>query len=213
MCSSRGDEFTGVIDWSEAARGDALYDLAILTPMKVEIADGSLHDKALRCAVSIIHNGFVEPRRPSATRHQNRRPRWFMSGQARSRSSSDEGDLAVARVAYSGSPETIGTAFAIAPQLVPGHVVDRWAKAIHIDETDGGPPDDAKFQRVRDDKAARACWLTLSLYRTSTLVAVAEGSPVPSTLVKGASVRCESIAAMRQTADIVHDRLKTPIRT
>ncbi|GAB3812623.1 phosphotransferase family protein [Micromonospora zhanjiangensis] len=26
-----GDEVTGVIDWSEAARGDALYDLAILT--------------------------------------------------------------------------------------------------------------------------------------------------------------------------------------
>jgi aminoglycoside phosphotransferase (APT) family kinase protein len=26
-----GDEITGVIDWSEAARGDALYDLAILT--------------------------------------------------------------------------------------------------------------------------------------------------------------------------------------
>jgi aminoglycoside phosphotransferase (APT) family kinase protein len=26
-----GDEITGVIDWSEAAQGDALYDLAILT--------------------------------------------------------------------------------------------------------------------------------------------------------------------------------------
>jgi len=26
-----GDEVTGVIDWSEAAQGDALYDLAILT--------------------------------------------------------------------------------------------------------------------------------------------------------------------------------------
>jgi len=26
-----GDEITGVVDWSEAARGDALYDLAILT--------------------------------------------------------------------------------------------------------------------------------------------------------------------------------------
>ena len=26
-----GDEVTGVIDWSEASRGDALYDLAILT--------------------------------------------------------------------------------------------------------------------------------------------------------------------------------------
>jgi aminoglycoside phosphotransferase (APT) family kinase protein len=26
-----GDEVTGVIDWSEAARGDALHDLAILT--------------------------------------------------------------------------------------------------------------------------------------------------------------------------------------
>ncbi|NUO58581.1 MAG: phosphotransferase [Hamadaea sp.] len=26
-----GDEVTGVIDWSEAARGDALYDLAVLT--------------------------------------------------------------------------------------------------------------------------------------------------------------------------------------
>jgi len=26
-----GDEITGVIDWSEASRGDALYDLAILT--------------------------------------------------------------------------------------------------------------------------------------------------------------------------------------
>jgi len=28
---TRGDEVTGVIDWSEAAQGDALYDLAILT--------------------------------------------------------------------------------------------------------------------------------------------------------------------------------------
>ena len=26
-----GDEITGVIDWSEAGQGDALYDLAILT--------------------------------------------------------------------------------------------------------------------------------------------------------------------------------------
>ncbi|NUS00963.1 MAG: phosphotransferase, partial [Nonomuraea sp.] len=26
-----GDEITGVIDWTEAARGDALYDLAVLT--------------------------------------------------------------------------------------------------------------------------------------------------------------------------------------
>ncbi len=26
-----GDEVTGVLDWSEAGRGDALYDLAILT--------------------------------------------------------------------------------------------------------------------------------------------------------------------------------------
>jgi aminoglycoside phosphotransferase len=26
-----GDEITGVVDWSEAARGDALYDLAVLT--------------------------------------------------------------------------------------------------------------------------------------------------------------------------------------
>ncbi|NUT53354.1 MAG: phosphotransferase, partial [Saccharothrix sp.] len=26
-----GDEVTGVIDWTEAARGDALFDLAILT--------------------------------------------------------------------------------------------------------------------------------------------------------------------------------------
>jgi aminoglycoside phosphotransferase (APT) family kinase protein len=26
-----GDEITGVIDWSEAAQGDALYDLASLT--------------------------------------------------------------------------------------------------------------------------------------------------------------------------------------
>jgi aminoglycoside phosphotransferase (APT) family kinase protein len=26
-----GDEITGVIDWSEAGRGDALYDLATLT--------------------------------------------------------------------------------------------------------------------------------------------------------------------------------------
>lgn len=26
-----GDEITGVLDWSEAAQGDALYDLAILT--------------------------------------------------------------------------------------------------------------------------------------------------------------------------------------
>ncbi len=27
----RGDEITGVIDWSEASQGDALFDLAILT--------------------------------------------------------------------------------------------------------------------------------------------------------------------------------------
>ena len=26
-----GDEITGVIDWSDAARGDALHDLAVLT--------------------------------------------------------------------------------------------------------------------------------------------------------------------------------------
>jgi aminoglycoside phosphotransferase (APT) family kinase protein len=26
-----GDEITGVIDWSEASQGDALFDLAILT--------------------------------------------------------------------------------------------------------------------------------------------------------------------------------------
>ena len=26
-----GDEITGVIDWSEAGRGDALFDLAVLT--------------------------------------------------------------------------------------------------------------------------------------------------------------------------------------
>jgi aminoglycoside phosphotransferase (APT) family kinase protein len=26
-----GDEITGVIDWSEAAQGDALFDLAVLT--------------------------------------------------------------------------------------------------------------------------------------------------------------------------------------
>jgi aminoglycoside phosphotransferase (APT) family kinase protein len=26
-----GDEITGVIDWSEAGQGDALFDLAVLT--------------------------------------------------------------------------------------------------------------------------------------------------------------------------------------
>jgi aminoglycoside phosphotransferase (APT) family kinase protein len=26
-----GDQITGVVDWSEAGRGDALYDLAVLT--------------------------------------------------------------------------------------------------------------------------------------------------------------------------------------
>ena len=29
--SADGDEITGVVDWSEAGQGDALYDLASLT--------------------------------------------------------------------------------------------------------------------------------------------------------------------------------------
>ncbi|CCF64912.1 Putative phosphotransferase (fragment) [Nocardia cyriacigeorgica GUH-2] len=35
-----GDEVTGVIDWSEAAQGDAMYDLATLTLGHPEHLDG-----------------------------------------------------------------------------------------------------------------------------------------------------------------------------
>jgi aminoglycoside phosphotransferase (APT) family kinase protein len=67
-----GDEVTGVIDWSEAAQGDALYDLAILTlgheerlddvvagyGSDVDVIRGWWSLRSLRAARWLIEHGF-----------------------------------------------------------------------------------------------------------------------------------------------------------
>jgi aminoglycoside phosphotransferase (APT) family kinase protein len=69
-----GDEITGVIDWSEAARGDALYDLATLTlgheehlgdvvagygtDVDLEVIRAWWSLRSLRAARWLIENGF-----------------------------------------------------------------------------------------------------------------------------------------------------------
>ena len=49
-----GDEVTGVIDWSEAAPGDALYDLAILTLGHEEHLDDLLAGYGTEVDVDVI---------------------------------------------------------------------------------------------------------------------------------------------------------------
>jgi aminoglycoside phosphotransferase (APT) family kinase protein len=74
-----GDEVTGVIDWSEAAQGDALYDLAILTlgheerlgdvvagygtDVDLEVIRGWWSLRSLRAARWLIEHGF-DPSEP-----------------------------------------------------------------------------------------------------------------------------------------------------
>jgi aminoglycoside phosphotransferase (APT) family kinase protein len=74
-----GDEVTGVIDWSEAAQGDALYDLAILTlgheerlgdvvagygtDVDLDVIRGWWSLRSLRAARWLIEHGF-DPSEP-----------------------------------------------------------------------------------------------------------------------------------------------------
>jgi len=74
-----GDELTGVIDWSEAAQGDGLYDLAILTlgheerlgdvvagygtDVDVDVIRGWWSLRSLRAARWLIEHGF-DPSEP-----------------------------------------------------------------------------------------------------------------------------------------------------
>jgi aminoglycoside phosphotransferase (APT) family kinase protein len=74
-----GDEVTGIIDWSEASRGDALFDLATLTLAHEENLDdvvagyGADVDRdlvrawwSLRCLVAVrwlFENGYGPPER------------------------------------------------------------------------------------------------------------------------------------------------------
>ena len=74
-----GDEITGVIDWSEAAQGDALFDLAILTlghekrlvdviagystDVDVDVIRGWWSVRSLRAARWLIEHGF-DPSEP-----------------------------------------------------------------------------------------------------------------------------------------------------
>jgi aminoglycoside phosphotransferase (APT) family kinase protein len=69
-----GDEVTGVLDWSEAAPGDALYDLAVLTlghqerladvvagygaPVDLEIVRAWWSLRSLKAARWLIEHGF-----------------------------------------------------------------------------------------------------------------------------------------------------------
>ncbi|HEX6845162.1 MAG TPA: phosphotransferase [Actinomycetota bacterium] len=76
-----GDEITGVLDWSEAAPGDALYDLASLTlgheehladviagygtPVDLDVIRGWWSLRSLRAARWLIEHGF-DPSSPGA---------------------------------------------------------------------------------------------------------------------------------------------------
>ena len=69
-----GDEITGVIDWSEAAPGDALYDLASLTlghqehlgevvagygtDVDLDVIRGCWSLRSLRAARWLVEHGF-----------------------------------------------------------------------------------------------------------------------------------------------------------
>jgi aminoglycoside phosphotransferase (APT) family kinase protein len=50
-----GDEVTGVIDWSEAGRGDALYDLATFTLGHEEHLDGLIAGCGIDVDLDVIH--------------------------------------------------------------------------------------------------------------------------------------------------------------
>jgi aminoglycoside phosphotransferase (APT) family kinase protein len=50
-----GDEVTGVIDWSEAGRGDALYDLATFTLGHEEHLDGLIAGYGIDVDLDVIH--------------------------------------------------------------------------------------------------------------------------------------------------------------
>lgn len=60
-----GDEVTGVLDWSEAGQGDALFDLAVLTlgheehlGVDLEVIRGWWSLRSLRAIRSLIEHGF-----------------------------------------------------------------------------------------------------------------------------------------------------------
>ena len=99
-----GDEVTGVIDWSEAAQGDALYDLAILTLGHEERLDDLLAGygadvdldvirawwslRSLLAARWLIEHGFdpdspaasstcCDRRPPEPTRERDTQPGWM----------------------------------------------------------------------------------------------------------------------------------------
>ena len=50
-----GEEVSGVVDWSEAARGDALYDLAVLTLGHEERLDDVVAGYGTAVDLDVIH--------------------------------------------------------------------------------------------------------------------------------------------------------------
>jgi Phosphotransferase enzyme family len=62
-----GDEVTGVVDWSEASQGDALFDVAILTlGHKEHLGDVVAATAPTSTATSSAHGGRCDARLTSA---------------------------------------------------------------------------------------------------------------------------------------------------